>query len=1214
MGGEESSSSPSPENFSGDRSSGSPIRVLVFFHKAFRGELGELVRIAEDAVSPAGDGDECDKRRRKTAAVELRRRLEFFRTVFWYHCAAEDEVIFFALDARVKNIACTYYLEHHIIDSIFESIFSRLNGILENHENSCQEFQELTFHISTLQGSICQHMLKEEQQVFPLLVSQFSDEEQGFLLWQLMCSVPVVLMEDLFPWLACFLAPEEQFDLKHTMKKIVPQDKMLQEVMISWIDKTTQPSSGGCINYDASSQDCPDEVDDLRDSLLKTSFDKSCQSELLSVLKDSPFDGLPLWHAAIRSDFKEILDKLYKIGSEESSRLSSLLVRINFLTDVLIFYSDALERIFYPLLEDISVHPTSSSYKAFPCKNEIEGFQKIIFNATQINFANPRFFEMMCNKMEDLVLVTSKHLSFQETKVFPVISKNYDYETQQKLIFRSLCMLPLGLLKCVTTWFSSHLPKDKLNCILHGIKQSGFFAEPFASLLHRWICIGYSAKFTIKDLQEMFSSRVSYMFEQFRQSEDPENKLQHATTNHISVNSSNFFPHSLSKSFQQTEKHGTLYSSGINLLVFSSRALNQVYNISGSPLEAVSVNHREPRPMDHIYYFHKAIKKDLESLVLDSNKLYKNLEFFVEFNRHFRLVRSLYELHSETEDQVAFPALEAKQKVQNLTQSYSLDHKLEDDCFNRVSGILDQMSELYDTLSGSNNEVGPACVEYRQLCLKLQDSCKLLERILNDHIHREEIELWPLFREYFSTEEQEKIVGYMLGRTRAEILQKMIVWLMACLTSEEQQAMMNYWRKATKYTKFDEWLGEWWEGMESYVCAEVEKPEIPGSSAMGSIDLVAKHSSMGVSDRGKNSKIGNVKFPYDEASTINMVKKMEGLDKENKKHKSSENIVLFGETEKHKREGNLNNSVSELEAAIRKVSQDSSLDLQEKTRIMQDLRTSHWVAQSLPDSNGLITSESGRLPGQFPSYRDTGGSIFGCKHYKQNCKLVAACCNQIFTCRRCHDEVSDHLMDRESTTQMMCMMCLEIQPIGPTCQTPSCNKFSMARHYCKICRLFDDNREIYHCPYCNLCRLGKGLGIDYFHCMKCNACMNRSLSSSHVCREKCIEDKCPICHEDMFTSSDPVKALACGHLMHSSCFEEYTCTRYTCPVCSKSLGDMQVLFGMLDALLGEENIPEEYVGRTQAILCNDCEKKGTAAYHWLHHKCPFCGSYNTRLL
>lgn len=82
------------------------------------------------------------------------------------------------------------------------------------------------------------------------------------------------------------------------------------------------------------------------------------------------------------------------------------------------------------------------------------------------------------------------------------------------------------------------------------------------------------------------------------------------------------------------------------------------------------------------------------------------------------------------------------------------------------------------------------------------------------------------------------------------------------------------------------------------------------------------------------------------------------------------------------------------------------------------------------------------------------------------------------------------------------------------------------------------NREIYHCPYCNLCRVGKGLGIDYFHCMNCNACMSRSLSV-HICREKWMEDNCPICHEFIFTSSSPVKALPCGHLMHSACFQVF---------------------------------------------------------------------------
>lgn len=84
----------------------------------------------------------------------------------------------------------------------------------------------------------------------------------------------------------------------------------------------------------------------------------------------------------------------------------------------------------------------------------------------------------------------------------------------------------------------------------------------------------------------------------------------------------------------------------------------------------------------------------------------------------------------------------------------------------------------------------------------------------------------------------------------------------------------------------------------------------------------------------------------------------------------------------------------------------------------------------------------------------------------------------------------------------------------------------------KVCQ----HRDIYHCPYCNLCRVGRGLGIDYYHCMNCNACMSRTLLG-HVCREKSFMDNCPICHEDFFTSSSPVKALPCGHLMHSNCFQ-----------------------------------------------------------------------------
>lgn len=79
----------------------------------------------------------------------------------------------------------------------------------------------------------------------------------------------------------------------------------------------------------------------------------------------------------------------------------------------------------------------------------------------------------------------------------------------------------------------------------------------------------------------------------------------------------------------------------------------------------------------------------------------------------------------------------------------------------------------------------------------------------------------------------------------------------------------------------------------------------------------------------------------------------------------------------------------------------------------------------------------------------------------------------------------------------------------------------MARHYCNICRLWDDEEHpIYHCPFCNLCRIGKGLGVDACHCMRCNACMHLSEYDRHKCRDL---STCPVCTEYLFDSKQPYR-------------------------------------------------------------------------------------------
>ncbi|KAG0310294.1 hypothetical protein BGZ99_000467 [Dissophora globulifera] len=254
------------------------------------------------------------------------------------------------------------------------------------------------------------------------------------------------------------------------------------------------------------------------------------------------------------------------------------------------------------------------------------------------------------------------------------------------------------------------------------------------------------------------------------------------------------------------------------------------------------------------------------------------------------------------------------------------------------------------------------------------------------------------------------------------------------------------------------------------------------------------------------------------------------------------------------------------------------------------------------------------------SFADKAGMIqneeqgqLGCKHYMRGCKLKANCCGKWFNCRFCHDDASDHAIVRSETKVMLCMHCQTTQPAAQNCS--SC-KACLAHYYCDVCKLWDDDakKSIYHCDDCGICRIGQGLGRDYFHCKKCNVCMNIQLQGNHKCIERNLECDCPICGEYMFTSTTTVIFMPCGHCIHSRCHEDYIKTSYQCPTCWKSLGDMSGYYSKIDSLLAEQTMPPEYANIFSIVLCNDCEVKSEAPYHFLYHKCDKCKGYNTKVL
>lgn len=263
-------------------------------------------------------------------------------------------------------------------------------------------------------------------------------------------------------------------------------------------------------------------------------------------------------------------------------------------------------------------------------------------------------------------------------------------------------------------------------------------------------------------------------------------------------------------------------------------------------------------------------------------------------------------------------------------------------------------------------------------------------------------------------------------------------------------------------------------------------------------------------------------------------------------------------------------------------------------------------------------TEEDVTPTYAPPDIDEDGTVqskpdLGCQHYKRNVKMQCATCERWYTCRLCHDEVEDHILPRRDTRYMLCMLCRTPQGVGQVC------KHCLAEagcYYCPICKLWnnDPDRSIYHCVDCGICRLGEGLGKDFFHCKTCAACMSIQAEKTHKCIERSTKCDCPICGEYMFTSNRPVAFMKCGHSIHETCFAEWCITSYKCPICSKSIANMESQFRRLDRHIEEQPMPEEYRDNRAYIFCNDCNDRSVTSYHWLGLRCSLCESYNTTQL
>eukprot|EP01083_Nonionella_stella_P152836 490340_1 len=298
-----------------------------------------------------------------------------------------------------------------------------------------------------------------------------------------------------------------------------------------------------------------------------------------------------------------------------------------------------------------------------------------------------------------------------------------------------------------------------------------------------------------------------------------------------------------------------------------------------------------------------------------------------------------------------------------------------------------------------------------------------------------------------------------------------------------------------------------------------------------------------------------------------------------------------------------------METEIRAINSDPTLSTEEKSVRIQALFRSRYrsktpeTAERVPEDLSLKT------------YSNEEKAILGCEHYDRKCRIKAGkCCDQIFTCRLCHNEASDHEIDRFAISQMVCMACATLQDVARTCSNEECGE-EMAGYFCEICRLFDDRHaeDIFHCADCGLCRRGKR--ADFFHCGPCGACIAAEMKSDHECIERKMDSDCPICGEYLFTSVRPVHFMKCGHSIHGDCLEKYMQRgNLTCPICLRSMFDDPTLTRNIARYVRSIKVPAEYAAWAARVLRNDCLDKFVCKFHFAYHRCPKCRSFNTRML
>lgn len=206
-------------------SSFSPIHfIYTHLHNAIRAELDFLGQQVQ-ALEPALDVQANDLERHLTS---LNTRYKFLTNIYKYHSSVEDEVcsiallttcdrhcptqvIYPALDSKVRNVTLSYRVEHEDEERLFEQLVTLIaTALAASGAPRSEAVRELVCKVEEVHTMLRKHLCKEEEQLLPLLLHHFTVDEQAQLIAQSLCCIPLATVGVVLSWVKATMTQDEQ--------------------------------------------------------------------------------------------------------------------------------------------------------------------------------------------------------------------------------------------------------------------------------------------------------------------------------------------------------------------------------------------------------------------------------------------------------------------------------------------------------------------------------------------------------------------------------------------------------------------------------------------------------------------------------------------------------------------------------------------------------------------------------------------------------------------------------------------------------------------------------------------------------------------------------------------------------------------------------------------------------------------------------------------